>query len=307
MARFVSVILNPVASNGAGARVRLRVEAALRRLGVEFELSVTKCPRHATELAARAAAQGSGAILAVGGDGTVHEVANGLLACGVSPPPVAVVPVGTGNDFYRMVSLPQDVERATAVLTQGTPRNFDVGRVSWEGGARYFVNLLGIGIDAEVLRQRQRFLRLPGLAQYLAALLVALTRFRPVGLRVRLEDGELIESPAMLATVTVGPSLGGGFLIAPGAAPDDGQLDLCFIERLTRREIAQYLPKIVRGRHGGLPRVHLRRLRAATMESLTGQPIAFEMDGELTSGPTDRLEVELVPGCLPVLVPAQTT
>lgn len=305
MLRRVAVVLNPAASHGAALRVRPRVEAALRRLGLEFHVAVTEGRGHAAKLAAQAAAEGGEAILVVGGDGTVHEVANGLLDGAATPPPIAVVPVGTGNDFYRMVGAPREVNGAVAVLRSGALRRFDVGRARWSGTSRYFVNLLGVGIDAAVLRHRGLFLPLPGAAHYLGALLAALVRFQPVPLRVRMDGGEKLESRAMIAAITVGPTAGGGLRLTPDASPEDGQFDLCFIEEVRGLRIARILPKVVRGRHAGLREVHLRRFRAATVESPTGEPFPFELDGELADAPVSRLQVELLPGRLPVLVPGR--
>ncbi|MBI4519420.1 MAG: diacylglycerol kinase family lipid kinase [Gemmatimonadetes bacterium] len=300
MSEPVAVILNPASNHGAGARIRQRVEAALSRRQVRYTLHVTEGPGHATQLAASLASGQGTAIVAVGGDGTVHEVANGLLQSSGEPPPLAIVPVGTGNDFYRMVGVPRSVEQAIDLLRHGRVRRFDVGRVRWSAHTRYFVNLLGIGVDTEVLRQRERFHRLPGLAQYLAALLVALARFRAVHLRIHIEGGETLAGEALIAAFTVGPSAGGGFLLTPDALPDDGKLDLCWVRRLTLPQIARYLPLVMRGRHTQLSEVHMRRLRCARVTS-SGEPFRFEMDGELAGQSVAELEVELLPARLPVL------
>jgi diacylglycerol kinase (ATP) len=241
--------------------------------------------------------------MAVGGDGTIHEVANGLLGADGSGPPIAVIPVGTGNDFYRMVGAPKDLDAALQTLQHGVARSFDVGRARWPGGERYFVNLFGVGIDVEVLERRERVRRLRGLAQYLVALVSAVTRFRPLPVRVHIEGGELIDVPTMLAAVTVGPSVGGGFMLNPTATADDGFLDLCFIERLNPWQIARVLPRVIRGTHGDHRLIHVRRLRSARFESPTSEPLRFELDGELVDGSAEWIELEIVPGRLLVMVP----
>ena len=200
-----------------------------------YRLAVTERPGHASDIAAEAKEEGAEKILGVGGDGTVHEIANGLLRSKGDPPPLTVLPVGTGNDFYKMIGGERGVEGAVDRLEHGVPKGFDVGMARWESGSRHFVNLLGFGIDVEVLRQRRRFHRLSGLGQYLAALVVAALRYRPIPLRLALSGGETIEDRVHLAAITVGPSAGGGFLLCPRARPDDGELDLCFIARPTLR------------------------------------------------------------------------
>lgn len=320
MSASVFVVLNPASGGGRGAALQGRVERVLRERKIDYELRATRGPGHAVDLAGRAAEEGIRTVVAVGGDGTVHEVATGLLraregaqeakgSAGASRPTeegptLAVVPVGTGNDFFRMLGTPRKPEAALDVLTAGRVRWFDVGAVRWEGGRQHFVNLLGLGVDVEVLRRRASFARLPGLAQYMSALLSAVVRFRPRPVRMRIDGDEVIEESVHLAAITVGPSAGGGFLLNPGATPDDGRLDLCFVRALSYPEIAACIPRVVRGTHGTLESVRLRRFRRARIDRPDGTALLdFELDGELFCDPVEWLEVEVEPGVLPVLAP----
>lgn len=326
MSSPVLVVLNPASSNGRAARLRGRIEEILNDLEISFDLQLTRGPGHASELARRAAAGGVEVVVAVGGDGTVHEVAGGLLeragsddgsGTGISgesgerfrtdgdTPAVAVVPVGTGNDFHRMIGGSRKPEAALRVLTRGRRRLFDVGIARWDAGCRPFVNLLGVGVDVEVLHRRERFGRLTGLAQYMAALLAALVTYRPVPLRVRLDGREEITGASHLAAVTVGPSAGGGFLLNPDATPDDGRLDLCFVEALSHLQVALHLPRIARGRHRDLDVVRLRRFRRARVERDDGEPLSFQLDGELIESSARWIEIHVEPSLLPVLVPEE--
>jgi YegS/Rv2252/BmrU family lipid kinase len=298
----VHVILNPAASNGAGERLAPRLEEELRSREIPYRLLRTEGPGQASELAASCRREYPGRILVVGGDGTIHEVANGLLTDPGLPPPMAVLPVGTGNDFYRMVGASRRMKDALDTLERGTERRFDVGLARWEGGSRHFVNLFGVGIDVEALRSRKAFVRLPGLPQYLAALVSAIIRFRPFAIRIRLSDGEDLEGDTMLSTVTVGPSVGGGFMVAPDARPDDGLLDLCFIESLNPLQIARVVPKVIRGSHGTMDKVRLRRLRGARFESAGDDPFFFQLDGELMEEAVPWVQLEVLPARLRVLV-----
>lgn len=300
----VHVILNPASSSGAAGRLGPKIEEELRRRDIPYRLESTAGPGHAESLARSARDQGIKRILAVGGDGTVHEIANGLLADGQeSESALAVLPVGTGNDFYRMVGAPSGVEAAVAVLENGVPRRFDVGVARWQDGQKYFVNLMGLGVDVEVIRQREGVRRLSGLAQYLAALVLALVRFRPVPIRVQVEEEAPFEEPSYLCIVTVGPSAGGGFMLSPGASPLDGLLDLCFVGDVGYLRLVRYIPRVIRGTHGDLEEVHLRRLRRIRLESPDGTPFRFQLDGELIASATPWLEGEVAPGRLTVLVP----
>ena len=303
------VIANPESGGGRGGRILPRLEAALRRRGLGYTLHRTEAPGHARELASAAVGHAS-RILVVGGDGTIHEIAGGLLRR--SPrgpkaeiPPLAILPVGTGNDFFRMVRSPPNLEGAIRAAAEGVPRYFEVGEVRWEGGARYFVNLVGIGIDVEVLQSRSRFARLPGLLHYLAALASALTTYRPVPLEVTLSSGTEVTAThtarVLLSAVTVGPSVGGGFMLSPDAVPDDGRLDLFHARRLGPVRLLRYLPAILRGteiREGEIRRLQGTEIR---MERTDGRDLAFELDGELAEVETSAIEIRVRPGSLPVL------
>lgn len=305
------VIVNPAASNGRGMKA---AEALLRELdgqGLQCDARYTEAPGHASRLAARAALEGVGRVVVVGGDGTIHEVAGGLLGSGADHvPTVAISPVGTGNDFYRMVSPRRGVKELPRLLREGTVKRFDVGRVRWEGGERVFVNLFGVGVDVEVLRCRVRYSRLPGLPQYLMSFLHALARFRPQDVDIEVAGREPAAGPrkqhirgrTTLSVITVGPSIGGGFMINPDAQASDGQLDLCHIAGGGLVPILRLVPKVMRGAHAGAPLVTMRRLERAVLRDPDGESMWFELDGELAPEPAPELRVEVIPGAFPVLV-----
>lgn len=301
------VIVNPAAAGGRGRKAARDLLRALDTGSREYDARYTEAPGHASQLAAEAAADGVGRIVVVGGDGTVHEVADGLTGCRVERlPAVAVFPVGTGNDFHRMVGPDRGVAAVMGLLDNGIVQHFDVGRVAWEGGARTFVNLMGVGIDVEVLRCRGRFSRLPGLLQYLASFLNALVTFRAPEVHIDTEpgDGQRIAGATTLTVITVGPSIGGGFMINPEARASDGQLDLCHVGAPGLLPILRLVPRVIRGRHRDSPVVTMRRLSRAALRRPGGEPMWFEIDGELSPGPARELRVEVVPGAFPVLVPA---
>ncbi len=305
MSEPLHVILNPACQHGAASRLTPRVEKWLESRSLSYRLLRTEGPGHAAELAQAAMEAGVERLLVVGGDGTIHEVANGLLGVEGRLPAVAVVPLGTGNDFYRMVGVSSKLEDALDALDSGEERSFEVGLARWQGGSRYFVNLFGVGIDAEVLRRRAGFARLPGQLQYLASLVTAVVGFRPPQMRITLAEGEVIEEPTMLATVTVGPSIGGGFMVAPAADPLDGLLDLCFVRALSYLQIARIVPRVIRGTHGSLDTVRLRPVERARFEAAEGQAFPFQLDGELFNEEVPWIEVEVRAASLRVLVPGK--
>ena len=305
------VIANPNAGGGGGGRVIAELERVIRSRGVIYTLRRTVAPGQAGELVREARAAGADRLLLVGGDGTIHEAAAGFFgdgpATGTPPssPAIAILPVGTGNDFHRMVRAPAGVEHAVRALLEGVPRGFEVGEARWKGGTGWFVNLIGVGVDVEVLRRRARFQKLPGLLQYLAAFAAAIGSYVPVGVRVSLTRGGKealkVEAPVLLCAVTVGPSVGGGFLLSPNARPDDGLLDLFIVERLGLARVLRYLPGILRGstaKRRGIWQAQGTRL---TIEAPDGKGLAFELDGELIETSTPFLEIEVRPGGLRIL------
>jgi YegS/Rv2252/BmrU family lipid kinase len=285
------------------------LEDALRRRKLSYSIFETKEPGHAAELALEVSEESSDLILVVGGDGTIHEVANGILRRNGNRPPIGVIPVGTGNDFFRMVGGEKDPGRALDGLLSGSVKNFEVGEVRYNGTSSYFVNLLGLGVDVEVLRRRENYPRLKGLPQYLAALVSALWTFRPESIRLVLSQvegpcsDEVIDERTILLAVTVGPSVGGGFLLSPGASPYDGLLDLFFVKPLGILKLARYIPKVIRGTHDNLPELVQRRVKSLTIERSDKAPFFFEMDGESVPDSVTSLEVVAHPGILQVLVP----
>lgn len=309
--KHIHVILNPQASGGGGARVRPKVEEALRRRELSYSLHQTNQPGHANSLARELEVGPSDLVLIVGGDGTIHEVVNGLLGREGARAPIGVIPVGTGNDFFRMVGGRSGPDETLDALLSGTVRDFEVGEVRYDGKSSYFVNLLGLGVDVEVLRKREDFPRLRGLPQYLAALVSALWSFSPSSVRVTLgpaegpNPGEVIDERTILLAVTVGPSVGGGFLLSPEASPYDGLLDLFFVKPLGVMKLARYIPKVIRGTHQGLPELVQRKVDSLTIERSDKAPFFFEMDGERVPEPVTGLEVVVHPGLLHVLVPAE--
>ena len=302
------IIVNPAAAGGRGRKAARELFRTLDTHSRQYGTRYTEAPGHASRLAAQAVADGVGRIVVVGGDGTVHEVADGLMRCGVERlPAVAVFPVGTGNDFYRMVGSDRSVSAVLGLLDSGVVEHFDVGRVAWEGGERTFVNLMGVGIDVEVLRCRGRFSRLPGLLQYLASFLNAMVTFKPPVVHIDVGDGggQRITGATTLTVITVGPSIGGGFMINPEAKASDGKLDLCHLAAPGVLPILRLVPRVIRGTHGDSPVVTMRRLSHAVLRRPGGELMWFEIDGELSPEPARELRVEVVSGAFPVLVPAR--
>lgn len=297
----VYVILNPKSGGGRAGRLRDEIARELQMRDVACVLHETRAPGHALELARDAAQQGASIVAAAGGDGTIHDVANGLLRARVRVP-MAVIPAGTGNDFAKVV--PGAATRAEAYDTIAHPhiRDYDAGFVRWQGGDEFFINGMGTGIDVEVVRQILRLPVMPGPLKYLLGLFKALSVYQPVTLRATLPD-EVIERRVMMFAVGNGVCQGGGFYLTPDAKPDDGQLEMCVVQALPLLQIPPVLLRVLRGTHTSHPLVTMRSFKHIRFDAVGKQPLFFQLDGELRepAGAT-WMEAEVRPRALPVVV-----
>lgn len=297
--RTVHVILNPASGGGRAGRLRADIESGLRAHAVPALVHETQFAGHARQLAQDAVQAGASMVAAAGGDGTIHDVANGLLHSGQTIP-LAIIPVGTGNDFSKMV--PGTETRAQAYQTIAAPqiRYFDAGLATWDGGREYFVNAMGTGIDVEVVRQIMRLPPWPGPVKYLVGLLRALAVYRPVTLRARLGD-EVIEHSVMMFAVGNGICQGGGFYLTPNAQADDELLELCVVKQIPLWRVPLVLPRVLRGTHTRHPAVVMRSFKHIRFESVDGRALFFQLDGELREpAQAPWLEISVQPGMLPV-------
>jgi diacylglycerol kinase (ATP) len=291
-------IHNPTAARGGAARAWQRVESVLRSRGVEYAHAATEAPRHAEALAERAAREGWDAVVAVGGDGTVQQAAAGLMRAAVGGPtlPLGIIGVGNGNDFIKLLGLPQQQpEAATYQLLEAIPRHVDIGRID----GRYFTNGVGIGFDAQVAIEASRVHRLRGLPLYAWALLKVLRDLRTPHMRLTLDGETVVDRPLTLVTVGNGGCHGGGFWICPDARADDGLFDVCVADAFSLPRLLRLLPHVMRGTHVRLAGVNVHRARHVRIES--SEPLPVHADGEILSEAAHDLVLELLPGRLTVL------
>lgn len=293
------VILNPAARHGAGRRLRPQIERGLESRRLDFDIVETEGPGHAVELARQAAEAGIDRVVAAGGDGTVHEVANGLMAGAGPGPALGLIPIGTGNDFVKMMPGTATRAQAFATLAAGTERAVDVGLTRWDGQSEYFMNAMGTGIDVEVVRQMRRSGWMPGMMIYLAALMRALVQYRPMPIRI-VVDGVESTGTIMILAVCNGPSIGGAFRVCPDARSDDRLLDACVVRELPLHRILRVVPRVMQGTHTGQPGVSMHRGTNVLLAVSGTQPLPFQLDGELREAAGD-IEVSLAPRQLNVI------
>lgn len=262
-----------------------------------MDLHETTHPGHGTELARALARDGVARVVAVGGDGLVHEVANGLLTAGAGNTALGIVPAGSGNDFAKLTGVYRHTpERAIARLVSAMVRRFDVGSVFGE----HFVNTLGFGFGPEVVRIRNAMPGLTGFVSYLVPVLRAFAGFIPPEYEVA--SAERIERGAiMMLEVCNGTTAGGSYRFAPDADPADGMLDACLIRRVGLVRFLRALPRVMRGTHLGMREVAVWRTRELTVRS-PHVPLLAHLDGELRDPGVHECTIRIEPGRLQVMV-----
>ncbi len=300
------VVLNPTSGSGSGRRLRDEIEAALRTRGADVQITETRGRGHAVELAESLATAGAPLVVAAGGDGTVHEVVNGLLRAGRETA-LGLIPIGTGNDFVKVVPGTRSRAQAYDTLFEGRPRPYDAAIARWDGGQEYFVNAAGTGIDVEVVRQIESLRGLPGALTYILGLARALVRYRPIPLRVTARGGLAVERRVMLAVVSNGQCVGGAFRLTPDALPDDGLLDLCLVAAVSLLTAVRVAPRVLRGTHLGHSSVLLVRDTAFDITVDTGVPLYLQLDGELRRIDGSSVHMEVLPGVLHVMAAADSS
>jgi YegS/Rv2252/BmrU family lipid kinase len=296
------VVVNPASGNGRAGRRWPALGRALSAAGVGFEAVLTGHPGHATPLVGGALRAGYRRVLAVGGDGVLHEALNGVMTqVQVAPLEVCLgaSPLGSGNDWARARGIPADPVAMARCVAAGRTARQDVGRLDFPEAppgscSCHFINVAGAGLDAHVLE------RLPGgvprRLAYLLGLLRSLASFAPP--RFALEaDGRRIEARLLLALLALGPYCGGGMRLVPGASANDGWLDLLTVEPLRLPAELMKLSHLFDGRLPGERFAHYTRARTV---SIAAEPVAqVQADGQLV-GRTPCVAT-LLPGAITIL------
>lgn len=288
-------IMNPVAGRGRARVLWESLHESVKAQGVDAVVRQSQGPGHPRELAEHAAREGFPLVVAIGGDGTIHEVVNGLMAAGSCRAALAVIPCGTGNDFARNLGLlhrrPDDV---VAALASRQYRTIDLGKVN----GRYFINMAGVGFNAEVARRAGTLPTfVPGALNYVLGVMGALIAYAPHTVQLEL-DGQRWSASAFMVHVANTVQCAGGMQLCPDASYEDGELDILILGQLGRLETMRLLPKTFSGRHVGHPKVSQYRGKKLVVESRL--PIPLQADGELLGWSPATFEV--VPRALDVLV-----
>ena len=307
------VIVNPKSASGATRDKWSATASDIRTHFGAFNVAFTKSRGDGAEIARRAAEKGRKFIIACGGDGTINEVANGIIESGVDVE-LGVLPSGTGGDFRRSLNIPHGTREAARALKTGQTKKIDIGKVTFRDHddkevSRYFLNVSSVGLAASIIERVKAsstadWLPIPSLkgkASFALSTLQEVIGIEYETVRVRIDDGEEHNLNTVNFCVANARYFGGGMMIAPEAKLDDGYFDVINIGDLGTAKILLNAYKLYGGTHLTLPEVKTKLARRIEISSLNGEEIHLETDGELPG----KLPAvyEIVPQALRIRVP----
>ena len=299
-----TIILNPWAGRGKAGRRQEALEAALQRAGISYTLVRSNGRDHATQLARDAVVAGSDVVIAIGGDGTLNEVVNGVVEGNLASGRRAafgVIPLGTGSDFVKVLEdvAADDIEGGIRRILENRRRPIDLGLVEVPGQVkRYLLNAVGVGFDAQAAAEALKFKRLTGWLVYYLAILTALINYKAFPMKISFRD-EVVERRMMFCTIANGRCQGAGFWLTPDAHIDDGQMDMCMVDMIGVVKVLQYIPLIQKAAHKNLPEVRMERTPLIHITCENDLPVAI--DGEVVSTTARDITVTACPGIVDLL------
>ncbi|MBS1272325.1 MAG: Diacylglycerol kinase [Candidatus Marinimicrobia bacterium] len=286
-----TIVANPAAGNGKTLNALDELQYYLNESHLKYELVFTHSPMEAAEIASNKSQQGSDVIVAFGGDGTINEVANGLVG---GEAPLGIIPCGSGNDFSKSTGIPKDISAAVDILGNHAVKSIDVGKIE----DRYFVNGMGIGFDALVNYRATQMQMLKGKTSYVASIVSSLFQYQSIEMEVEF-NGTVKTGKTYLVALGNGFSVGGGFRLTPDAVLDDACFDVCHVAEVKKRTIIRHFSKLLDGRVGAVEQVTLSKSPDLTITSDEHLPI--HIDGEVFRMDATEVNVKIVPSALPVI------
>ena len=290
----LTLVSNVKAGRGGVGKCLPQVERLLTERGLEYEVVRTEGSGHATILTREALERGRQLVVAVGGDGTIHEVVNGMVEDDKAinaEARLGVVAAGTGSDFIKTFGIPSSPSHAVVHLDGHESFPIDIGKITFtEDGkevVRYFANVAEAGLGARVVERAARLPRILGPTVYFFAFWLCLARHKPAEVKVDLMT-RTYEGPMNNMVIANGQFFGGGMKIAPKAAPTDGVLDLQ-IEHAGKRDAIALMPKVYKGEHVPHPKILEAKRVEASIES--SPPLLIEADGEVLGFTPARFEL----------------
>ena len=272
--KMIHFIINPKAHRGKIKKKITILEKLLREKNVEYAIHYTTAKGVATELARDFSSEPDSTIVAVGGDGTVNEVLNGI---NTENAKFGIIPSGTGNDFITCAKIPLDTEEALDLILNGEAKPTDYMLCDGVRG----LNVIGTGIDVDILNRCRKSKILRGKLQYVASLIISLIKFKFYKFFFE-KDGEKVEKEGLIVAVGNGTQFGGGIRICPKAIIDDGELDFVVAGKLKKRKIPGAFIKLMKGKILELNFTSFERKERVKIDF--DKPVTIQIDGELYDG-----------------------
>jgi diacylglycerol kinase (ATP) len=297
----LGIVLNPAAGQGRALNVEKTLIEYLHYKNIPFQLEKTTGPQHATYLSSQLCKE-LDIIVAVGGDGTVNEVAAGIIGSKAS---LAILPIGSGNDFNRIIKIPKKINLAVDAIISGTKQLIDIGKVVIQNSAgmtqmKHFVNTLGMGIDAEIANEVKRIKYVRGLPLYILAAIKTLSTYSPIEYTIS-ENNIAKKEKAYLICAGNGIYEGGGFKMLPDANPSDSRLNICLIREMSVWKAIPLVPKIINGSHGNYKMISMWDSEKLNISS--NQPFSIHGDGEIFENNAIDVKINLIPKAMSVITP----
>ncbi|WP_074351687.1 diacylglycerol kinase family protein [Proteiniborus sp. DW1] len=239
-------IVNPIAGRDRAIKLIPLIEEKMDKTNIKYKVSITSQPKEATSLTVKGLEEGYDSIIAVGGDGTINEVAMGIIQKGYGT--LGIIPGGTGNDLARSLNIPLDPEEALYTLLGGEKKHIDYGRIN----GKFFLNVASIGLDADIVKRTEDVKKvIRGKIAYTIGLIITLMVYKSQKLIVEL-DNETMEIDAMLTAVANGKYYGGGMKICPMAVLDDGSFHIIIVKKVSKLKLLRFFPLVFKGTHVNL-------------------------------------------------------
>lgn len=289
-------IINPAAGKGRALKFIPEIEELFKDSGDEYIIKITERPRHAIEIVRSYTEQDQYRVYAIGGDGTLNEVLNGMAG---TTSILGVIPGGSGNDFIRSIGTKGGKEDILRRTVYGKTQEIDLARVM----NRYFINIASAGIDAEIGYNAAIFKKipfLPGHLSYLLSIFITVFRYKSKKMRIIMDDRE-INTETLLIAAGNGRFYGGGMMITPGAELSDGQFDICHVTKMSKAKILLLFPRVIKGKHENIKEVSFNRCNKLSI--YMEEDTVLNIDGELTK--VKKAEFEIIPKGIKVIIPNQ--
>ncbi|MCY6369307.1 diacylglycerol/lipid kinase family protein [Clostridium ganghwense] len=287
-------IINPKAGKGKAMEIIPEIEKIFKEIDEEYIIEITKRPGHATELVRNYVNNENYRVYSVGGDGTLNEVLNGMAN---SDSCLGVIPSGSGNDFVKSIckkTMSQNILKNTII---GIPKKVDLAKIN----DRYFINISSVGIDAEVTDNAKKLKKFPfvsGGVAYMLSFFSTIFSYKCRDIQLKIDDIEITSQITLLALAN-GKYYGGGMKVAPHADLQDGILDVCVVDKLSRTRMLALFPKLIKGEHAGEEEVSFYKGRKVTLTA--EEEIAVNIDGEIIK--SEKIDFIIIPQSIKIIIP----